>query len=195
MPTIIDAPASLDALISHCRHFEAKVRAGTPGGLQDIPRSVRDFFPAGNPYPRLPGMWAPLVWLLACSVALTGIDAVILQVLPRPPGEAAPRVLLIMLVNVMAAVVAVIGIVGAARASSRALDALRRMTQGMLLAAAGVAVLAIHAGLFWIFPTLTLLGALLMWLALTSRAFCLWGGYQLAGRQVRTLRGRIRGGS
>lgn len=192
MPTIIDAPASLDVLIAHCRHFEAGLRAGAPGGLEDIPRPVRDFFPPGNPHPRLPGMWAPLVWLLACSLALTGIDAVILQILPQPLGEAAPRVLLIMMVNVIVAVVAVIGIVGAARASSQALDALRRMTQGMLLAAAGVAVLAMRAGLFWMFPTLTLVGALLMWLVLGSHAFRLWGGHQLAGRRVRTMRARAR---
>ncbi|WP_144639142.1 hypothetical protein [Bordetella genomosp. 13] len=195
MPTILDAPASLDALIAHCRHFEADVRADAGGGLDAIPRPVRELFPPNDPYPRLPGMWAPLVWLLACSLALTGIDVVILQVLPRPSGEAAARVLLIMLVNVVAALAAVAGIVGAARASSHALDGLRRLTQAMLLVAAAVTLLAIHAGLFWIFPTLTMLGALLMWLVLYSRAFRVWGGYQLAGRRVRTLRAQTRAAS
>ncbi|ARP95666.1 hypothetical protein [Bordetella genomosp. 13] len=188
MSAIIDPPANLDALIASCRRFEAELRSGTAGGLSDIPRPVRDFFPPDNPYPRLPGMWAPLMWLLSCSLALTGIDAIILQVMPRPLGDASGRVLLIMLVNVLAAIAAVAGIVGAARASSQAFDGLRRMTQGMLLVAASTAVLGARAGLFWMFPTMTMLGALLMWLTLNSRPFCLWGGYQLAGRMVRTLR-------
>jgi len=192
MQTPIDAPASLDTLIAHCRRFEAGLRTGAPGRLEDIPRPVRDFFPPNDPFPRLPGMWAPLLWLLACSVAVTGIDAVILQALPGSPADAPSRVVLVMLVNMLAALAAVIGIVGAARASSHALAGLRRMTHGMLLASAGQAVLALHAGMFWLFPALTMTGALMMWLVLYSRPFCLWGGCQLAGRQVRTLRSRAR---
>ena len=192
MQPLIDAPASLETLIASCRRFEARLRTGTAGRLEDIPRPVRDFFPASDPFPRLPGMWAPLLWLLACSMALMGIDAVILQALPGPPGDTPSRVLLMMVVNLLAVLAAVIGIVGAARASSHALAGLRGMTHGMLLVSAAVAVAALRVGLFWLFPVLTMTGALLMWLTLNSRSFRVWGGYQLAGRQVRTLRSRTR---
>ncbi|WP_459618053.1 hypothetical protein [Bordetella sp. 2513F-2] len=125
------------------------------------------------------------MWLLACCLVLTGLDAVILQLLPRSSSDAPGRLLLVMLINLVVALGAVCAIVGAARAHSLALSGLRWLTLIMLAASAGVALLGLRAGLFWMFPAAAMVGALSMWLALHSRGFCRWGAHQLAERKAR----------